>query len=327
MGCVLAAACGNDLPPPGVCPIPAAARDPELTAVPLVGRAAYFDDLRYAPALGKVLAAPEGVGRLFVVDPGTLEVAELATAPGTASADANARTIFTLDRGSDRLVAFDAATLARVGSVDLGANPDYVRVAPGGGEVWVTLPGQDRIDVIAASGDPVALARTGMIAIPGAPEGLVFGDGRAYTQTGGQLIAIDVARRLVVGDWSTGCGSSHGFPQVDDGYGLAVAGCRSSGGAAVLSQGGERRAGYESRGDAAVLAYDAARHHLYLRGDPGSTLSMIAVCPDGGTSVMAEVPIANEGHASTADDRGDVWVADATTGGLQRISDPFASTE
>jgi DNA-binding beta-propeller fold protein YncE len=273
-----------------------------------------------------VLAAPEGTGQVFVIDPATLETTDFGTGGATASADADARTIFVADRGSNRIVAFDAATTARVASIDLDANPDYVRVAPGRGELWVTVPGQDRTDVIAVAGDPVSLARVDSIPVPGAAEGLSFGEGRAYTQAGGRAIAIDVERRVVVGDWDTGCGGSHGFAQVDDGYGLIVAGCRGGGGAAVLTRQGEQRSGYETGGDAAVLAYDAARHHLYLRGDPGSTLAMLAVCPDGGMSVMAEVPIPNEGHASTVDAQGNAWVADATTGSVFRISDPFAST-
>lgn len=322
---VAIAGCGNDLPASGSCAIPAASGEVVVATVALAGQPAYFDDLHYAPALGKVLAAPEGVGRLFVVDPETHDVTTIATSGGTASADADDRTIFTIDRANDRVVAYDATTGAPSGSLDLDGNPDYIRVVPGGGELWVTVPGRDRIDVITVTG--TSLARVDTIAIPGAPEGLTFGEGRGYTQAGGRAIAIDIARKLVIGEWDTGCGTSHGFAQVDDGYGLVVAGCGSSGGAVVLTRDGKLRTGFEAGGDAAVLAYDRARHHLYLRGDPGSALAMIAVCPDGGMSVMAEAPISDEGHAATVDERGNVWIADATTGGLIVVSDPFASTE
>jgi len=321
------AGCSNSLKDPGQCPVPAATGEPVAALVPLVGQPAYFDDLHYAPALGKVLAAPEGVARMYVVDPETMTATMITTSAGTASADADARTIFTVDRSNDQVTAYDATTGEKVASLRLGANPDYVRVVPGGGELWVTVPGQDRIDVIAVTGAPATLARVGSIEIPGAPEGLTFGNGRGYTQAGGRVIAVDIARRLVVGEWNTGCDASHGFAQVDDGYGLVFAGCKSAGGAAVLSREGKELTGIEAGGTETVLAYDSTRHHLHLRGDPGSTLSMIAVCADGGMSVMAEVPIPNEGHAATTDARGNVWLADATTGGLVRITDPFASTE
>ena len=318
--------CSNQLQGPGECAVPAATGAPVVTPVPLLGPA-YFDDLRYSPALGKVIAAPEGEMWIFLVDPETLETTMIATGGGTASADADEQTIFSVDRFNDRVEAYAAATGDRLASLPLGASPDYVRVVPGGGELWITVPGQDRIDVVAVTGTPPTLARVDSIAIPGAPEGLTFGEGRGYTQAGGRVIAVDIASRLVVGEWDTGCAASHGFAQVDDGYGLVFAGCKSSGGAAVLSREGEEVGGFEAGGSDAVLAYDSARHHFYLRGDPGSTLAMLAVCRDGAMSVMAEVPIPNEGHASTVDGLGNVWLADATTGGLIRISDPFASTE
>ncbi len=319
--------CSNRLKDPGQCPIPTATGEPVVTNVPLFGQPAYFDDLHFAPALGKVLAAPEGVARMYVVDPETLATTTIGTSGGTASADADERTIFTVDRSNDRVEAYDATTGEKVASLPLGANPDYVRMVPGGGELWVTVPGEDRIDVIGVTGTPATLARVDSIGVPGAPEGLTFGGGRGYTQAGGRVIAVDIARRLVVGEWNTGCDGSHGFAQVDEAYGLVFAGCKSSGGAAVLTREGKELTGFEGGGADAVLAYDSTRHHFYLRGDPGSTLSMIAVCRDGGMSVMAGVPIPNEGHASTIDGRGNVWLADATTGGLVRVSDPFASAE
>jgi hypothetical protein len=323
----LLCACGNDLPSSGSCAIPTASSEPVVTPVALVGQAAYFDDLHFAPALGKLIAAPEGVGRMFLVDPETLDVTTIGTSGGTASADADARNVYAIDRGSDRVVAYDATSGDLITSVNLDANPDYIRLAPGGTELWITLPGRDRIDIVAIGGDPVSLARVDSVSISGAPEGLTFGEGRAYTQTGGRAITIDIASRLVVGEADSGCGASHGFPQVDDAYGLVFSGCHASGGAGVVSRDGDQVSGIEVGGDAAVLAYDGARHHFYLRGDPGSDLAMIAVCPDGGMSEMARVPISDSGHASTVDDLGNVWVADAKTGGLFRISDPFESTE
>lgn len=319
--------CSNELKDPGQCPVPTASGEPVVTSVPLFGQPAYFDDLHYAPALGKVLAAPDGVARMYVVDPETLATTMIGTSGGTASADADPTTIFTVDRSNDHVDAYDASTGDKIATLALGANPDYLRVVPGAGELWVTIPAQDQIDVIAVTGSPATLARVDSIAIPGAPEGLTFGDGRAYTQAGGRVIAIDVERRLVVGEWDTGCDASHGFAQVDDAYRLVFAGCKSSGGAAVLSREGDELTGFTVGGAETVLAYDSTRHHFYLRGDPGSTLAMLAVCRDGGMSVMTEVAIPDHGHASTVDGRGNVWLADATTGGLIRISDPFASTE
>jgi hypothetical protein len=101
------------------------------------------------------------------------------------------------------------------------------------------------------------------------------------------MIQIDVAGRRVIAEWETGCGSSHGFPQVDEDFGLAIAGCSASGGIGVTTTTGDKRAGFEAGGSSAILAYDGLKHHLFVRGDPGSTLDILAVCSDGGTSVLA----------------------------------------
>jgi DNA-binding beta-propeller fold protein YncE len=216
------------------------------------------------------------------------------------------------------VVALDAVTHEELGTYGVEGGPDYVRVSPTTGEVWVTVPGRDRIDII----DARATMRVGSVALSGPPEGLTFdGDGHAYTNTGTRVATIDVARRVVVAEGDTGCGWAHGFPQADEEYGLVIGGCRDNGGAGVVSSGGDAVAGVEAGGGPAVLAYDPERHRLYLRGDPSDTLDVIALCRDGGMSVLASVPIPNAGHASTVDDVGNVWVIDAVHGGLVRITE------
>jgi DNA-binding beta-propeller fold protein YncE len=317
-----AAACGNSLPPPGTCDL-ATSGEPTVESVALGGPAGY-DDLAFSHALGKVVAAPEGTGRVYLVDPDSLAITPIGVPAGTASADASATTVFVADRGAGRIVGFDIASAAMTASHSIAGEPDYVRVAPTTGEVWLTVPGRNRIDIL----EPAGLAAVGSITTAGPPEGLTFdASGRAYVNNDGAVVAIDVARRVVVGEWDVGCGYSHGFPQVDLDYGLAIGGCRASGGAGVTTMTGEQRAGFEAGGDAAVLAYDVARHHLYLRGDPGATLSILAVCSSGELSELARVAIPMRGHAAAADDRGHVWIADATTGGLVRVTDPFAGTQ
>ena len=86
---------------------------------------------------------------------------------------------------------------------------------------------------------------------------------------------------------------------------------------------GKLVAGFEAGGGEAIVAYDPVRHHVYVRGDGAPTLDLLAVCPGGGTSVLATATLSSEGHGASADDRGHVWVADATTGGVFRVTDPF----
>jgi hypothetical protein len=320
---LLVVACGNDLPPPGMCEVATNGEVPEVVSVVLAGHVTGYDDLRYSPQLGKVLAVPEGDGRLFIIDPDSLAVTTIAVPRSSESADATASTIYVLDRSADQILAFDATSLARTAMQGTTGNPDYVRAARTAPEIWVTIPSRNRIEIL----DARTLAPIDGVDVPGAPEGLTFDTaGLAYTQTGGRMIQIDVARRLVVGEWDTGCGSSHGFPQLDEDYGLAIAGCSRSGGIGVTTTSGEMRAGFEAGGGSAILAYDETKHHLFVRGDPGATLDILAVCSDGGTSVLASVPITGNGHGATVDDRGHAWVCDSTTGSVLRITDPFPAT-
>jgi len=317
------AGCGNSLPPPGQCAAPAATGDATVVAVQLVHATVGFDDLRYAPDLGMVIAAPEGFGQVFLIDPDSLAVTAITAPRGIASADAKAGLIYAADRANDQIVIVDVATQA-VTTFALDAGVDYVRTSPTTDEVWVTMPGAGQVEVLAIAG--TSLTKVGSISV-GDPEGLVFdGQGRAYTQSSGNLVAIDVAARSVVGDWSTGCGGSHGFPQTDPAFGLAVAGCADNGGAEVFTADGQSRGGIEAGGGRAILAYNPTLHHLYLRGDGASTLDVIGVCSDGGMSTLAQVTIPAFGHGATADDRGHAWVCDPASGGVVRVTDPFGAT-
>ena len=312
------ASCGNTLPSPGMCEVATDGKTVDVTPVAL-GSPASYDDLRYSPELKKVVAAPHGTGQISLVDPDSLAVQTLPAPRGVYSADASATMVYAADRGSDQILAIDIASGMTVAAQGMPGAPDYVRFSPTTNEVWVSLPGTNRLEIL----DAASLAATGSVTLPGPPEGLTFDGGFAYTNAGGRVLAVDVTRRLVTGEWNTGCGFSHGFPQVDPQYQLAFGGCFSNGGVGVVTMRGELRAGFEAGGGEAIVAYDPVRHHLYVRGDPGATLDLLATCRNGQLGVLAKIDIPNNGHGASADDRGHVWVADATTGGVLRVTDPF----
>jgi DNA-binding beta-propeller fold protein YncE len=320
--CFLLAACGNSLLPPGTCDVATAGLTPQVTPVALPSGAASYDDLRYSPELQRVVAAPSGTGVVSLIDPDSLAVQTLQVPSGVESADASATTVYAADRDHERIVAIDIASGMLVAGGSLAGTPDYVRFSPATAEVWVSLPATSRIEVL----DAITLARIGSVTLAAPPEGLTIDGDRAYSNANGRVTAIDVVRRLVIGEWETGCGYSHGFPQVDDAYQLAFGGCFSNGGAGVVSMEGQKRAGFEAGGGEAIVAYDPTRHHLYVRGDGSPTVDMLATCADGELGVMASVTISPDGHGASADDRGNVWVADADSGGVFRISDPFPAT-
>jgi len=213
-------------------------------------------------------------------------------------------------------------------TADVSARPDYARYSELTSELWVTQPGNDRIEVLSVSGATTtpALSHVAYIEVAGGgPEGLTFdGAGRAYTHAGELLAVIDVEAREVIDYWYTGCSGEHGFPQADAARGLVMVGCSSGGAAVVLdASDGTRLAGYEAGGAEAVLAYAPALGHFYLRGDPGDTVSMLGVCDDGSVAVLAQPEAAEYSHAMAADEIGNLWLVDPGRGGLLRIADPY----
>jgi YVTN family beta-propeller protein len=253
---ILVAACGNSLPPPGSCDTPTTGT-PDVRLVPLgPAMPAAYDDLRYSPALGKVVAAPEGTDVISLIDPDAMAVQPLTAPRGVGSADASATTVFAADRVNSRIVAIDIASNTIIAMQNLQGSPDYVRFSPMANEVWVSMPGTNRLEIL----DAATLSPIDSVTLPAPPEGLTFSGSRAYTNANGRVTAVDVQRRTIVGEWEDGCGYSHGFPQVDDAYQLAFGGCFANGGVGVVTMHGELVAGYEAGGGEAIVAYNPTLH-------------------------------------------------------------------
>jgi DNA-binding beta-propeller fold protein YncE len=321
---------GNDLPPTGECVVDGAdgIAAPVGEPVDLPGTVTGFDDLGYSSSLGRVLVGPLGAGAAYLVDPESLEVTAISGLPvGSASIADGDGFVFVADRQGSTVVVIDPGAAVVAASFGLGSRPDYVRFAPATHELWVTEPGEGRIEVLSftASGSPT-LAHVSYIDVAGGPEGLVFdgSHGRAYAHASGELAVIDVASRAVTARWPTQCDGSHGIPVVDEARGLVFAGCAAAGGAAVLDQdGGALLAGYEAGTGEALLAYSPALGHFYLRGDPGAQVDVLAVCGDGGMSVLGKATAPQFGHGLVADDRGAVWGCDAQAGQILRFEDLY----
>src|SRR5262249_60723588 len=103
-----------------------------------------FDDLAFAPALGKLLVPAGRTGNLDLVDPASRQVTPIAGfssqgsfvqghGEGTTSADYGRGLLFATDRTALKLVVLDPATRTALARADLASGPDYVRwVAPTG---------------------------------------------------------------------------------------------------------------------------------------------------------------------------------------------------
>lgn len=320
------------------------AAPPELTARPVAipgGEGGVgFDDLGFAPALGKVLVPAGRTGDLDLVDPASREVVAIpgfGSAPegvrgahghgeGTTSADFGRGLLFAVDHGSRKLDVVDPAKRAIVASAPLAGDPDYVRWVEAEGEVWVTEPGAEQIEVfrLGAAGSPTPV-RDGAVSVPGGPESLVVDTarGRGYSNLwSGTTVAIDLGKRQVVARWTNGCKGSRGLA-LDRRRGFLFVGC-AEGAASVLdlAHDGAVLDTFAHGSGVDIIAFDAERSRLYLPGGRSATMAVLAVSDAGKLSLAATAATAPEAHCVTVDDRGQAWVCDPQGGRLLRFASP-----
>jgi DNA-binding beta-propeller fold protein YncE len=300
-----------------------------------------FDDLRYSPALHRVLAPGGRSGSLALIDPDTLEVTAVSGFSagkdydgghdfGATSVDEGRGLLFVTDRTSRRVVVLDAATHAVVGSGRVGAGPDYVRYVAATNELWITEPDASRIEVfsIPATGDPNPVS-AGSILVDNGPESLVIDAtrGRAYTHRWqASTVVIDIASRKVVAEWPNGCASSRGLA-LDEAHGFFFAGCLEGTISALDATKNGRILSTISRGAGFdVLGYNPQLGHLYAAGTACSCLVIFGVSNAGSLSFLARFTATSTAHCATADDKGHAWVCDPDGGQLFRVTDKFPSS-
>jgi outer membrane protein assembly factor BamB len=279
-----------------------------------------WDDINYAPALGRVIAPARAHG-VALVDPDTLDVTMLTGLGDAASAVEGAGVLFVADRSVRRIVAVDPATGDTIATAPLSRWPDYVRFDETRREVWVTEPGSG-VEVLAF--DPAAPSLTAVdVVSTSGPEGLAISSARrrAYVHgSGSTIVAIDLDTRTVVDSWSYGCDGSHGIPAIDEADGMLLAGC-GRGGVHLLDlvdDAGTDLGGQGVGDGAPLMAFSSITGRFYARSDPGGKIESFT--PASGLPEGATLDGSETGHCLVADDRGNVWTADADTGELVRAT-------
>lgn len=297
-----------------------------------------FDDLRFSPALHRVLVPAGRTGRLDLVDPRTRSVAavegfsrsasrERGHSEGITSADAGRGYVFAVDRTDRTLVAVDPGARRIVARAKLEAGPDYVRWVEPAGEIWVTEPSREAIETFRFdAGSTPTLARTGRIAVPAGPESLVVDPGRAraYTNTfEDSTLAIDVATRSVTARWPNGCRGARGIA-LDERHGWVFVGCDEGRAVALdAARDGARLGAARTGAGVDSIAYSPALSHLYVPAADAATLSVVAVRPDGRLAPLGTSPTAPDAHCAAADDASHVYVCDPASGALLVLADPY----
>jgi hypothetical protein len=321
---------------------------PERIAIPDGERGIGFDDLQYAPGLGRILVPAGRTGHLLLLDPATRALLPIggfsATAAfhgghsdGTTSAvelEGQPGKLVATDRGSRTLSIVDAKAKRLIASVTLAGAPDYVRCIPSLGQVWVTEPGKKEIEVLAEvfpidGKSPAGLLHLGTIPVPGGPESLVVdtGRGRAYTHTWkDQSYAIDLPSRRIVATWTNGCQRARGIG-LDGKRGFLFVGC-AEGRATVLDvTSGKLLSSAAAGADVDSVAYSATLGHLYVPGGGAADLSIFAVSSRGALVLLGKVPTAADAHTAAFDPvTSTVFVGDPEHGVVLAIPDPFPSS-
>ena len=206
-------------------------------------------------------------------------------------------------------------------SAPLDRWPDYVRFDEERAELWVSEPGAG-VEVLAFDAAAPSLAPVDFVATDG-PEGLAISGARrrAYVHgSGAAIVAIDLDARAVVATWSYGCSGSHGLPAVDENDGLLLAGC-GRGGVHLLDLAGDAGTDLGGRGvgdGAPLMTFSTVTGRFYARSDPGGKIASFTAA--AGLPVGAVLDGSESGHCLVADDRGNVWTADADTGELVRAT-------
>jgi hypothetical protein len=325
----------------------AAPAPPAAVALPGGEHGIGFDDLRFDAALGQVLAPAGATGNLDLVDPKTGAVTPIAGfargagggeghGHGVTSVDAGEGWLFATDRTARALVVIDPRARKIVGRAPLAGGPDYVRWVAATRELWVTEPGDARIEVFAlpqasqgspgSKDKPPVPVHAAFIAIRGGPESLVIDGkrGRAYTHRWKRdTVAVDVRARRIVATWPAGCAAPRGIA-LDDARGILLVGCDGGEATALdVEHDGKLLSAAKSGRGVDIIAYDAGRLRLYLPGEESATLAIFDLSERGALTLRGTVPTVAGAHCATTDGAGGVFVCDPARGRLLVIRDPY----
>jgi hypothetical protein len=289
-----------------------------------------------------VLVPAGGTGNLDLVDPKTGAVTAIGGFSRTAgggdghghgvtSVDGGEGWLFATDRTAQALVVIDPRARQIVGRARLAGGPDYVRYVAATRELWVTEPGDARVEVFAlSSAKPPVPAHAAFIPIRGEPESLVIDGrrGRAYMHRWKRdTLAVDLRTRKIVATWSAGCGAPRGIA-LDETRGLLLVGCEDGAATALDAEhDGKLLSTAKSGGGVDIIAYDAGRRRLYLPGDESATLAIISVSAGGALTVLGTQPTVAGAHCATTDGAGNVYVCDPARGRLLVIRDPYPASD
>jgi len=299
-----------------------------------------FDDMLFSKYLGDVVVPGGGAGRLYVINPSNREIRKLSGpwkqadykgghGDGVTSVDDFDGRLAVTDRTTRTLTVVDPLDGKVIASAKLTAEPDYVRTVKPTGELWVTEPEAQQIEIFKPGAGALTSSKTDRIAVKGGPESLVI-DGfrnRAYTHLwDGSTVAIDLTTRKIVSTWSNRCKGARGIA-LDEIYAHLFVGC-ADGGLTVLDLdhdgavlGSVAPAGL---GHVDIIAYNHHLHHVYLSGSDG-VIAIVGIDRAGVPTTLGTVDGAKGSHCATTDGTR-IYACDPKNGAVVIRTDPYPET-
>jgi DNA-binding beta-propeller fold protein YncE len=309
---------------------------PRIVKIPGGENGIGFDDIRFAPDLKKVIVPAGRTGEIVLIEPETLrrtsikgfsqtETSNKGHDFGVTSLDEGPGTIFAIDRTARKVMSIDPVSQKVTGKYALSGGPDYVRYIPATGEVWVTEPDEEQIEVFAYDPARKGLRLITSIPVSGGPESLVI-DGkrrRAFTHLWkGQTVVIDLANRRVKKPWDNGCQGSRGIAW-DEAGGILLAGCSEGRIVALDGDSGRKLSEMKIGKGVDIIDFDPGLRHVYAPSGSDGRLSILSLSKGGKLKLLGTMVAERGVHCVTSDKQGQIYVCDPRHGAVIVFKDPF----
>jgi DNA-binding beta-propeller fold protein YncE len=312
-----------------------AADEPSYTVrnVPLpgaTGAGVTMDYIAFDPTTRFVWAPAGNTGLVVVIDSTDESLKTIAGFPtaemgsgdrkrvvGPSSVTIGDGSVYVGNRADSTVCAFDPRSLAKGACHKLDSMPDGLAYVRGRNEVWVTTPRDKSIRVL----DGKTLEEKAKLTYEGNPEGFAVdaAHGRFYTnlEDKDRTLAIDLGTRKTVATWMPNCGEDgpHGL-RIDPAASHLFVACSARVEVLDTAHDGRVLSSIDTGDGVDDIDYAPATHLLYAGAARVGQLTVAAVDASGKLTLEARVPTHAGARNPAVTDKGVVYLAHSSFGGL-----------
>jgi DNA-binding beta-propeller fold protein YncE len=289
-----------------------------------------MDYIAFDPATRSVWAPAGNTGLVAVIDAAGGAVrqidgfptAEMGTGErkrkvGPSSVTIGDGWVYVGNRGDSTVCAFNARSLARAACHHFDSMPDGLAYVAATKEVWVTTPRDKSIRIL----DATKLEEKAKLTYDGNPEGFAVDAkrGRFYTnlEDKDRTLAIDLKTHQTVATWKPSCGEDgpHGL-RVDAASGHLFVACSARLEVLDAAHDGAVLSSIDTGDGVDDIDYSPATHRVYVGAAKAGQLVIAGDDPHGKLTVVATVPTHLGARNPAVTDKGVVYLAHSTLGGL-----------